>query len=125
VVRGWHRRQQEEATRRFLADIAKTEVLPVDNQIAQLAGRICGDLERTGQPINLADALIAATAMDHALLLICGLRAWDITSSWIINALRSIGEVGVFARCPIKAFERKGENAIIFNNIPFDKLHPQ
>jgi tRNA(fMet)-specific endonuclease VapC len=72
VVRGWHRRQQQEATQQFLADIAKTEILPVDNQIAELAGRICGDLERTGQPIGLADALIAATAMHHDLTLVTG-----------------------------------------------------
>jgi tRNA(fMet)-specific endonuclease VapC len=37
-----------------------------------LAGRIAGDLERTGQPIGLADPMIAAIALPHNLDLITG-----------------------------------------------------
>jgi tRNA(fMet)-specific endonuclease VapC len=72
VVKGWHRRQQEAAIGKFLADIDTMEVLPVNTSIAELAGRIYGDLERTGQPIGLADSIIAATAIHPDLILITG-----------------------------------------------------
>ena len=72
VVKGWRRRQQEAAIGKFLADIDTMEVLPVNTPIAELAGRIYGDLERTGQPIGLADSIIAATAIHHDLILITG-----------------------------------------------------
>ena len=34
---------------------------------AELAGRIAGDLERTGQLIGTADTIIAAIAIEHGL----------------------------------------------------------
>ena len=39
---------------------------------AVLAGRIYGDLERTGQPIGRADPMIAATAVARDLVLVTG-----------------------------------------------------
>ncbi|WP_226889559.1 hypothetical protein [Nostoc sp. MG11] len=39
---------------------------------AELAGRIYADLERTGQPIGLADAMIAAIAIQQDLTLVSG-----------------------------------------------------
>jgi tRNA(fMet)-specific endonuclease VapC len=73
VVKGWHRRQQEAAIGKFLADIDTMEVLPVKNtSIAELAGRIYGDLERTGQAIGLADSIIAAIAIHYDLTLVTG-----------------------------------------------------
>lgn len=44
----------------------------LDRQGAELAGRIYADLELTGQPIGLADAMIAATALQHNLMLVPG-----------------------------------------------------
>ncbi|MFI5454140.1 MAG: hypothetical protein ACHRXM_01685 [Isosphaerales bacterium] len=39
---------------------------------AEVAGRIWGDLDRTGQPIGFADPMIAAIALTHGLELATG-----------------------------------------------------
>ena len=62
---GWQRRG-------FHARISTWEVLALDGEIAALAGRIDGDLIRTGQAIGVADALIAATVLHHGLILATG-----------------------------------------------------
>lgn len=72
VTKGWRKRQREDRIQEFIRDISDVEVLSIDVQIAELAGRIEADLERTGQPIGLADALIAATAIQYKLVLITG-----------------------------------------------------
>lgn len=72
VVKGWLKLQREDRIQQFLAAIASAEVLIVDVRIAEMAGRIYGDLERTGQPIGLADAIIAATALQNDLTLVTG-----------------------------------------------------
>ena len=72
VVKGWQKRQREDRVQEFLAEIANVEVLPIELSIGELAGRICGDLERTGQPIGIADSIIAATAIHHDLILVTG-----------------------------------------------------
>ena len=48
------------------------EILPFDQPGAELAGRIAGDLERIGQPIGVADTMIAAVAIEHVLELVTG-----------------------------------------------------
>ncbi|MBE9126467.1 MULTISPECIES: PIN domain-containing protein [unclassified Coleofasciculus] len=72
IVKGWRKRNREDRVQEFLADIVSAEVLMVDSKIAELAGRIWADLERTGQPIGLADVIIAATALQHNLTLVTG-----------------------------------------------------
>nr|WP_249070713.1 PIN domain-containing protein [Argonema antarcticum] len=72
VVKGWHKLQREDRIQEFLAEIVGMEVLPLDTHTAEMAGRIYGDLERTGQPIGLADAIIAGTALQHDLTLVTG-----------------------------------------------------
>ena len=72
VVKGWQKLQREDRIQQFLTGITQAEVLPMNAQIAELTGRIYGDLERTGQPIGLADAIVAATAIHHDLILITG-----------------------------------------------------
>ena len=72
IVAGWHKRQREDRIQQFLAEIDSAEVLPFDCKSAELAGRIYADLERTGQPIGLADSAIAATALQHDLMLVTG-----------------------------------------------------
>jgi tRNA(fMet)-specific endonuclease VapC len=72
IVRGWHRLQREDRVQRFLAALPTTEVLSIDSSTAELAGRIYADLQRTGQLIGVADSIIAATAIQHDLVLVTG-----------------------------------------------------
>ena len=62
VVKGFHKVGREDAIQRFLSGLASEELLTLDLQSAELAGRIYADLERTGQPIGRADPMIAAIA---------------------------------------------------------------
>lgn len=48
------------------------EIVPIDLDTAILAGRIFGDLHRTGRPIGRSDPFIAAIAIYKDLLLITG-----------------------------------------------------
>jgi tRNA(fMet)-specific endonuclease VapC len=72
IVKGWHKRQREDKIQEFLIEIAEAEVLTIELSDAELAGRIYADLERTGQPIGLADAMIAGTAIQQNLTLVTG-----------------------------------------------------
>ena len=72
IVKGFHKVRREDAIRRFLDGLSSTEVLTLDLQSAELAGRIYADLERTGQPIGRADPMIAAIAMQCGLTLVTG-----------------------------------------------------
>jgi tRNA(fMet)-specific endonuclease VapC len=56
----------------FLTATVSEEVIPFDQPAAELAGRISGDLQRTGQRIGLADPMIAAIALHHGLELVTG-----------------------------------------------------
>jgi tRNA(fMet)-specific endonuclease VapC len=51
------------------------ELLSLDLTSAELAGRIYGDLERTGQTIGRMDPLIAAIALANDLVLVTGNQA--------------------------------------------------
>ena len=48
------------------------EVLPLDVDAALIAGRIYGELEKSGQTIGRADPLIAGIALAHTLELVTG-----------------------------------------------------
>jgi tRNA(fMet)-specific endonuclease VapC len=52
--------------------IASEQVRDFRQPAAELAGRIWGDLDRTGQPIGFADPMIAAVALTHGLELATG-----------------------------------------------------
>ncbi len=72
VIRGL---QKKQATRRlsgFLASLAHVEVIPFGQPAAELAGKIAGDLQRTGRLIGTADTMIAAIALTHGLELVTG-----------------------------------------------------
>ena len=56
----------------FLTAFALEEVLEFGRDAAELAGRIAGDLDRTGQTIGRADPMIAAVALHHGLDLVTG-----------------------------------------------------
>ncbi len=72
VVQGFHRVGNARRMQQFLSAVALEDVLPFGRIVAELAGRIAGDLERTGQPIGRADPMIAAVALEHGLDLITG-----------------------------------------------------
>jgi tRNA(fMet)-specific endonuclease VapC len=72
IVRGYQKAQQLQRLHAFMASIASEEVFPLDVTAAELAGRITGDLDRTGQPIGRADPMIAAIAIDQGLELVTG-----------------------------------------------------
>jgi tRNA(fMet)-specific endonuclease VapC len=67
VVRGYQTKQATRQLQNFLTSVASEEVIPFDRPAAELAGRIAGELERTGHPIGLADPMIAALALTHGL----------------------------------------------------------
>jgi tRNA(fMet)-specific endonuclease VapC len=72
IVRGHQRANHSIRLNAFLASIAGQEVLEFDQPAAELAGRITGELERIGQPIGIADPMIAAIALHHRLELATG-----------------------------------------------------
>ena len=72
IVRGHQRANNPMRLNAFLTSVAAQEVLSFDQDAAELAGRIAGDLERTGQGIGIADPMIAATAIRHGLELVTG-----------------------------------------------------
>ena len=75
VVKGFHKLKREREIRQFLAGLPAVELLTLDGETAALAGRIYGDLERTGQTIGRADPMIAAIALQHGLTLVTGNQA--------------------------------------------------
>lgn len=72
MVKGLQKVQRPQKIVARLASVATEEVLDFGQAAAETAGRIWGDLERTGQPIGLADPMIAAIAMVHGLELVTG-----------------------------------------------------
>jgi tRNA(fMet)-specific endonuclease VapC len=72
IVRGLSKKQAAKQLQAFLVGIPSQEVLVFDQAAAELAGRIEGELERTGQPIGRADPMIAAIALVHGLDLVTG-----------------------------------------------------
>ena len=72
IVKGWQKRQREDRIKQFLAELNYLEILTLDLDGAEFAGRIDADLERAGQPIGLADVIIAATALQHNFTLVTG-----------------------------------------------------
>jgi len=72
IVKGFHKLKRSDALQKFLRAIADSEVLGFDQACAETAGRIYGDLERTGQTIGRADPMIAAIALRHGLVLTTG-----------------------------------------------------
>ncbi len=72
VVRGLCRLDAHTQLEFFLGSLNEAQVLPVDEEIAILAGRIDGALSKARQQIGINDVLIAATAMHYGLALVTG-----------------------------------------------------
>jgi len=72
VIKGLHKARREEHIATLMERFRAAEILTLDLRSAELAGRICGDMERTGQTIGFADPIIAAIAIRHNLTLVTG-----------------------------------------------------
>lgn len=72
VVRGFQKTQAIARLNAFLAALPYMELLVLDQAAAELAGKIAGELERTGRPIGTADTMIAAIAIENGLELVTG-----------------------------------------------------
>ena len=72
IIKGFHKAQCEEHIKRFLSTISTAEILTLNMENAELAGRIYADLEKTGKPIECADPIIAAIALENNLVLTTG-----------------------------------------------------
>ncbi len=72
IVQGYQQKQATRQLQAFLTALPTQEVLPFEEADGELAGRIAGELERTGRPIGTADSMIAALAIGHGLELVTG-----------------------------------------------------
>jgi tRNA(fMet)-specific endonuclease VapC len=66
IVQGFQQVQNARRLQSFLIAVALETVIPFDQNAAELAGRIAGDLLRTGQPIGRSDPIIAAVEWNEA-----------------------------------------------------------
>ena len=71
-TKGFQKAQRADALARFVGMLPSLDVLGFGIEEALVAGRIYGDLERTGQPIGRADPMIAAVAITNAIALATG-----------------------------------------------------
>lgn len=72
VVKGFAQTAREDRIIEFLGLIQSEEVLTLDRESAEIAGRIQGLLEARGLPIGRVDPLIAAIAIRNGLILATG-----------------------------------------------------
>jgi tRNA(fMet)-specific endonuclease VapC len=72
IVKGFAHAKRDDQLPGLNQRLATEEVLPLDSVAAVLAGRIYGELDRTGQTIGRSDPMIAAIALRHGLTLVTG-----------------------------------------------------
>jgi tRNA(fMet)-specific endonuclease VapC len=72
VIQGLQRVGGSNRIQTFRNSIAPEEILPFEQDAADLAGQIAGDLDRVGRPIGRCDPMIAAVAITHGLELVTG-----------------------------------------------------
>lgn len=72
VIQGLQRVGGSNRIQTFRNAIAPEEILRFDQDAADLAGQIAGDLDRIGRPIGRSDPMIAAVAITHGLELVTG-----------------------------------------------------
>ena len=72
IIKGWRKLNRQDRIQDFLIDLPQMEILSLDLKSAELSGLIHADLEKTGQPIGLADVLIASIAIQNNLILVTG-----------------------------------------------------
>lgn len=72
IVSGWRRKGDEPRLAKFVELFRTLEILDVDGNAAEIAGRVHGDLMRSGVPIGTADPMVAGIALAHGLPLVTG-----------------------------------------------------
>lgn len=72
LVKGFQKLKRDDRIQALMTGLATEEVLSLDRDAAAIAGRIYGELERSGQPIGRLDPLIAGIAIQHGLVLNTG-----------------------------------------------------
>ncbi|WP_353930265.1 PIN domain-containing protein [Okeanomitos corallinicola TIOX110] len=72
IIKSWRKLNRNDRIQEFLADLSEMEILPLDQKSSELSGLISADLESSGQPIGLADVLIASIAIQNNLILVTG-----------------------------------------------------
>jgi tRNA(fMet)-specific endonuclease VapC len=72
IVKGFCKSDANARLQRFLIGLENERVLPLTSPIAILAGRVEAELEKRGTTIGTADTMIAATAIEHGLVLVSG-----------------------------------------------------
>ncbi len=72
IIKGWRKLSRNDRIQDFLTDLSQIEILSLEQESAELSGLIQADLEKTGQPIGLADVLIASIAIQNNLILVTG-----------------------------------------------------
>ena len=72
LFRGLHKSGMAGALQKLEHRLDRFNVLPVDSEVAKLAGEIDGQLRRRGFTIGAADPMIAASAILHGGTLITG-----------------------------------------------------
>jgi tRNA(fMet)-specific endonuclease VapC len=72
IVYGFRRMGREDRVNQFEASLELTEILPLDDGAARLAGRINADLESRGRTIGMPDVMIAAIALRNGLPIVTG-----------------------------------------------------
>ena len=72
AIQGYQRIGAANRIQAFRNAIASEEILLFDQDAADLAGQIAGDLDRVGRPIGRCDPMVAAVAITHGLELVTG-----------------------------------------------------
>jgi tRNA(fMet)-specific endonuclease VapC len=72
IVKGLQKRGLDVRISDLIAGLVKEELLLLELDSAVVAGRIYGELEKSGQTIGRVDPLIAGTAIAHNLVLVTG-----------------------------------------------------
>lgn len=72
MVKGFEKMGRDDLTGRLATALLGEDILPLDRESAVLAGRIYGQLEKSGQTIGRADPMIAGIALQHGLVLVTG-----------------------------------------------------
>jgi tRNA(fMet)-specific endonuclease VapC len=70
ILRGLRAKRAARQAAAFEARCRASDVLPLSDPIVDRAAEIYGELHRVGQLISDADILIAATALEHGLILV-------------------------------------------------------
>ncbi len=70
ILRGLKAKRAFVQMTKFLRLCQQSRVLPITIEIAQRAADIYDDLRQKGQPLSDADIFIAATALEHGLVLV-------------------------------------------------------